>query len=441
MTRLAIAALLISAIAATSGYFGALYGAANAPQNLGVALPSGTAVFETSLQDRISSTDTSMTLVSVTTRGSETLTGYQCFTIDEGRTDAEYVCGTMSGSSVTGLERGLSVTTGTTTVAALKFAHRKGASVKITDYPLIQRMRNQLSGTDTINALISYATTTEDCTALSPDDTLCPKEYVDSVAVSGASDANETTKGIVELATALEAASSTLLGSSGARLAIPASVATDTPQACASVGCVVVSQIGGKIRQTFLNLAEAFTWTGLHTWTATTTAATSTINHLGVATTSPSTLAALAVGGDGYFTGGLGIGAATTSDGNLLVSGLSSTTNLVISGTCTGCSMQYTASSTSFNVSSGTVTFTGSIPSWANNALISYKINDVYDFEANIMLARSGLTSQVVEWSFLSGGAKQYVATLSWSGDNFAVTETTDTDSDGSISGTAYWYK
>src|SRR4051794_1364221 len=75
---------------------------------LGVALPSGTAVFETSLSSRISTSDTSMTLVSTTTRGGGALGGYQCFTIDEGRSDAEYVCGFLtSGKTVTGLTRGL----------------------------------------------------------------------------------------------------------------------------------------------------------------------------------------------------------------------------------------------------------------------------------------------------------------------------------------------
>ena len=50
---------------------------------VGVALPQGSAVFETSLQSRISASDTSMTLVSNALRGGETLSGYNCFTIDE----------------------------------------------------------------------------------------------------------------------------------------------------------------------------------------------------------------------------------------------------------------------------------------------------------------------------------------------------------------------
>jgi hypothetical protein len=116
--------------------------------NVGVALPSGTAHFETSLQDRISSTDSSMSIVSASVRGGGTLSGYQCFTVDEGRSDAEFICGTLSGTTVSTLERGIDPLTGTSTVATLKFAYRKGANIKITDFPFILRVRNQANGAE-----------------------------------------------------------------------------------------------------------------------------------------------------------------------------------------------------------------------------------------------------------------------------------------------------
>jgi|ERR1700738_1597469 hypothetical protein len=96
----AIAVAFISAVA----FIGSLFGVATVQQpalvlqSLGATLPSGTAVFEASLQSRISSTDTSMTLVANSVRGGTALTGFQCFTVDEGRTDAEYICGTISGT-------------------------------------------------------------------------------------------------------------------------------------------------------------------------------------------------------------------------------------------------------------------------------------------------------------------------------------------------------
>src|SRR3954469_361659 len=129
----AIASAFIGAVAFISSLFGIASAPVQAPtvdQSLGATLPSGTAVFETSLQSRISSTDTSLTLVANSVRGGSSLSGFQCFTVDEGRSDAEYICGTISGTSVTGLTRGIDPQTGTTTNSALQFAHRVGANVK-----------------------------------------------------------------------------------------------------------------------------------------------------------------------------------------------------------------------------------------------------------------------------------------------------------------------
>ncbi len=74
------------------------------PPSVGIPLPQGAAVFQTSLQSRISSSDTSMTLVSNSLRGGETLSGYNCFTLDEGRSDSEFVCGSVTGTLATSLE-------------------------------------------------------------------------------------------------------------------------------------------------------------------------------------------------------------------------------------------------------------------------------------------------------------------------------------------------
>lgn len=124
---------------------------------LGTALPTGTATFESSLASGITSDATTMTLTSVAIRGGSTVSGYECFTIDEGSAQAEYVCGTASSTSVTGLERGISPADGVTQVASLQFSHRRGASVKITDFPLIQRLRSQNAGAGTYENVLQYA--------------------------------------------------------------------------------------------------------------------------------------------------------------------------------------------------------------------------------------------------------------------------------------------
>lgn len=53
------------------------------------------------------------------------------------------------------------------------------------------------------------------------DNQIATKKYVDDVAVSGAPDANETTKGLVQLATNAQMGTATSLGSTGARLIPP----------------------------------------------------------------------------------------------------------------------------------------------------------------------------------------------------------------------------
>jgi hypothetical protein len=86
-----------------------------------------------------------MILVANSLSGGERLTGYPALRL-MGRSDAEFVCGTVSCTSVTSLERGLSYANGTTFVSSLKFAHRKGANVKVTDFPLIQPLSQSSNG-------------------------------------------------------------------------------------------------------------------------------------------------------------------------------------------------------------------------------------------------------------------------------------------------------
>jgi hypothetical protein len=254
----AIASALLGAVLTIGSFFG-VYHEPQQPvveQTLGAVLPSATAVFETSLQSRISSTDTSLTLVANSVRGGSTLSGYQCFTVDEGRTDAEYVCGTVSGTSVTSLTRGIDPSTGTTTNSTLKFAHRVGANVKITDFPVLQILRHQANGSDTYPNTLRYATGVVPTTV----DDLTDKGYVDGVAFSGAGviDATAIAKGVSQLATGCEAASSTASGSSGP-LVIPASLASSTYNAVTGPCKVVVTGNSGKIDDNFIATSSLFT--------------------------------------------------------------------------------------------------------------------------------------------------------------------------------------
>lgn len=279
---LTLAAFLAAPYAANRAYDALLQYFADTPvEQFGVALPQGPAVFETSLQDRISSTDTSLTLVANSVRGGSALTGYNCFTIDEGRTDMEYVCGSVSGTAVTALERGIDPGTGTSTNSAVKFAHRKGANVKVTDYPLIQRLRAILNGSDTIPNLLTYAGNF--CTAGSASTSVCSKGYHDALAAQGAPTSTEAVAGIMRIATALQAASSTDLGSNDP-LALSAKNATSSPNGTVAALFTLILNNAGKIAQTAIDFAQTTNWSGLHTFTggltstATTTVAGSNVN-------------------------------------------------------------------------------------------------------------------------------------------------------------------
>ena len=124
--------------------------------SFGASLPQTPALFETSLQSPITSTATSMTLTSNSLRGGGSLSGYNCFTLDEGTAQWEVVCGTVASTAVTGMLRGINSLTGTSTDADLQFAHRRGANVKITDYPSISIMRNMMNGDELIPNAIKY---------------------------------------------------------------------------------------------------------------------------------------------------------------------------------------------------------------------------------------------------------------------------------------------
>lgn len=84
--------------------------------------------------------------------------------------------------------------------------------------------------------------------------------YVNAIAIAGVSNATQTVKGIVELATGAEAGSSTPTGGTAASLALFSVISTSSPFTAASV--VPVTMANGKLKQVFLDLTENFNFTG-----------------------------------------------------------------------------------------------------------------------------------------------------------------------------------
>jgi len=195
--------------------------------SVGIALPQAVGVFETSLQTGITSTATTMTLTANSIRGGGSLSGFNCFSADEGNSNAEVICGTVSGTTVSGLTRGISYEDGETEVAGNKYSHRRGASIKITDFPIIQRLKAQNNGDSTfVNQLQyeSYLTPTDDADIIS-------KKYADDLAIAGSPDASLTVKGLVEMSSQAGMASTSVAGTGDttAWLALSATYATSTP--------------------------------------------------------------------------------------------------------------------------------------------------------------------------------------------------------------------
>ena len=230
-------------------------------QSVGLALPSIVSVFETSLQTGITSTATTLTLTANSIRGGGALSGFSCVTLDEGNSNAEQVCGTVSGTTMSSITRGISYSDGITEVVANKYSHRRGASVKLTDSPIIQRLKAQNNGDSTfVNQLTyeSYLTPVD-------DEDIISKKYADDLAIAGSPDGTFTVKGIYEQATQIEMASST--GAVGSQKALTSLYATSTPTVRGLY--IPVSENDGYLSQLWTRLSDAYTWTGAHIFSST----------------------------------------------------------------------------------------------------------------------------------------------------------------------------
>lgn len=116
---------------------------------------------------------------------------------------------------------------------------------------------------------------------------LATKGYVDGVAVAGAPNSTESVKGIVELATQIEQASSTSLGSTGASIVLQAKYATSSPNGTPASLFTLILNNAGKIAQSAIDLTQAFTWTALHTFSGGLTSTGTTTVSAASLTTNP----------------------------------------------------------------------------------------------------------------------------------------------------------
>lgn len=200
---------------------------------LGAAITVSVARFETSLAAALSATATSTTLVSGTDAAGNALAGYIGFTINEGATNEETIACTAAGTALSNCIRGISPTDGDLEVTALKKTHRRGESVKITDHPLVTIIARILNGDETIPNALKYNSTST--AAFTDGSYVVNKQYVDNTAFNGAPDASTVTKGLGEIATCAELASSTATGGTTAPLVARSTCFASTPSATTTV--------------------------------------------------------------------------------------------------------------------------------------------------------------------------------------------------------------
>jgi hypothetical protein len=137
--------------------------------------------FEASLVNSIDEDSTTMELDTVSTPAGNIPAGLYGFTIEQNNSSKrEYVEGTISGTTVTFVKRDISPLDGTTEDASAddtRQQHRKGSSVKITNYPALLRIINALNGDvklDPAGGIIGYT----EAPAAFTDHDLVTKKYV-----------------------------------------------------------------------------------------------------------------------------------------------------------------------------------------------------------------------------------------------------------------------
>jgi len=201
-------------------------------------------------------------------------------------------------ATLSGCIRGLLPFTPFTASTTYQFAHGGGTQVIFSDPPQLFNEFTAKGNNETITGSWTFDSIPLAATTTPTDDRHLITLFQHNLATStGGIDGSETVRGVYELSTGAEAALGTSAGSTGARLAIPGSLATSTPQTTGNLAPITESD--GKLNQSFLDLTEGYTWTGLHAFASTTmttttitdaTITSSTVTTLNIGTTSTAAL-------------------------------------------------------------------------------------------------------------------------------------------------------
>lgn len=255
----------------------------------------------------INSTATTIQLTSFTTPDGRPITMAMLGSIGYGALEPQTVAkieditftgvvqNTNGTASLTGVTRGNDFVTPYAASSTLAHAHAGGSTFILTNTAGFYTQFYSLANIATSTNILTFSSTTppryDNVAAqgtgsyIASTSEFASVAYVNTVALVSAPNGSTAAKGVYQTATGLQAASSTALGSTGASLVLAGAIATDTPSTPQSVSGskVIMSQITGYLRQTWLNLTEAFTFSSTTMITANvgTLTATSTTNLAG----------------------------------------------------------------------------------------------------------------------------------------------------------------
>lgn len=187
-------------------------------------------------------------------------------------------------ATLSGCTRGLLPYTPFTSSSTYQFAHGGGTYVIFSNPPQFYQEFAAQNNNATITAVWRFNSST--LPIVSADtansqvsvatNTLATVNYVNSVASSGAADASQIVKGLVEAATIAETAAGTATGTDTGALLFPQNKYFNASSSATTT--VVVTNSSGKIDLGFINQTTNYNWTGSNTLASTTFSATTTLN-------------------------------------------------------------------------------------------------------------------------------------------------------------------
>lgn len=201
-------------------------------------------------------------------------------------------------ATLSGVTRGLNRTNvgdSCTASTTFKQAHSGQSIFILSNSPCLYSEYVTKRNAETISGTKTFASTSAPKYDFNPNfdslasTTLASIGYVASTSFAGTVNASETVKGISELSLRSEASAGTSVGGTGARLVLPASIATSTCQTATS-SVLVASSTTGKLNNTCFDSTYPYTFSGANTFsannsftannafTATTTFASTTFN-------------------------------------------------------------------------------------------------------------------------------------------------------------------